>query len=112
MRQIDRDTLRKTIGQSGLDVNKISKTITAIEVNLAKQAAKSKDRSVVLDEDSLAELGETVRIGAGLSMEKTGEVLENVTNLIKEKDEKVVQLLDHGIFEIKGGTLKFKLGKK
>jgi hypothetical protein len=112
MRQIDRDILRKTIEQSGIDVKKVSKAIAAIEVNLTKQAAKSKDKTVVLDEDSLAELEETVRIGADLSTAKAGEVLKNVTNLLKGKNEQFVKLLDQGIVEIKGGKLKFKLVKE
>jgi len=112
MKELSRDVISTIVKKSGVIDEKINKIIGTLGISLARQASKAAERSIILDNSTLSELEESLRIGADITPSEAKAILINVESTIKKiQDEAKIKFLDEGIFKIDKDTLKFKLNE-
>jgi len=111
MKELSRDIISTIVKKSGVIDEKINKIIGTLGISLARQASKAADRSIILDNSTLSEIAESLRIGADITPSEAKAIIINVESTVKIQDEAKIKLLDEGIFEIDKDTLKFKLNE-
>ena len=111
MKELSRDIISTIVKKSGVIDEKINKIIGTLGISLARQASKAADRSIILDNSTLSEIAESLRIGADITPSEAKAIIINVESTVKIQDEAKIKLLDEGIFEVDKDTLKFKLNE-
>jgi len=111
MKELGRDAIIDVVKRSGINDKKIDKIIGTLRISLARQAAKRAEKSIILDESTVSELEESLRIGADITPLEAKKILITVEDTIKIQDEAKVKFLDKGTFEVDKGALKFKLSE-
>lgn len=111
MKELSRDIISTIVKKSGVIDEKINKIIGTLGISLARQASKAAARSIILDNSTLSEIAESLRIGADITPSEAKAIIINVESTVKMQDEAKIKLLDEGIFEIDKDTLKFKLNE-
>ena len=109
MKELNRDAIINIVKKSGIADKNIDKIIGTLRISLARQASKRAERSIILDESTVSELEESLRIGAGITPLEAKKILIKVEDTIKIQDEEKVKFLDEGTFEVNKGSIKFKL---
>jgi len=111
MKELSRDIISTIVKKAGVIDEKINKIIGTLGISLARQASKAADRSIILDNSTLSEIAESLRIGADITPSEAKAIIINVESTVKIQDEAKIKLLDEGIFEVDKDTLKFKLNE-
>ena len=111
MKELCRDIISTIVKKAGVIDEKINKIIGPLGISLARQASKAADRSIILDNSTLSEIAESLRIGADITPSEAKAIIINVESTVKIQDEAKIKLLDEGIFEVDKDTLKFKLNE-
>src|SRR3989339_537625 len=111
MKELSRDIISTIVKKSGVIDEKINKIIGTLGISLPRKASKAADRSIILDNSTLSEIAESLRIGADITPSEAKAIIINVESTVKIQDEAKIKLLDEGIFEIDKDTLKFKLNE-
>ena len=111
MKELSRDAVIDILRKSGITEEKIDKVIGTLGISLARQAAKAAEKSIIFDKSTLSDLEESLRIGANLTPNEAKKILINVESTVKVQDEPEVKFLGKGAFEVKGDSLRFKLGE-
>ena len=111
MEELSHDAVIDIVRKSGIAEEKIEKVIGTLRISLARQAARTTEKSIVLDKSTLSDLEESLRIGADLTPNEANKILINVETTIKIQNESEVKFLGKGAFEVKGDSLKFKLSE-
>lgn len=109
MKYITRDDLTNVVRNVGLAAERAGRIIGALEVSLARQAVRTEEGSFLLDQTTLSELEESLRIGAGISASEAKLVLAEVESALKSAEGATVKFLEEGTFEVAGGAVKFRL---
>jgi hypothetical protein len=100
MKKLERNILDEAILQAGLSEEQAGEVVRGLRVGLARQASKDPGGKIRLDDNTLKELEETIRIGANIPPDKASKAVENIKKKIKELNDPVVEFLDDGTFDV------------
>jgi len=101
LKELNHSVLDELIKKHEIPVEQTNKVIGTLEISIAKQLAKDDDMHVVLDEKSVAELEESLRIGADISPEKAEDIVGDVVRWINRRRRKAVEFHERGTLEVK-----------
>lgn len=101
LKELNRSVFTDLIEKLEIPAEQTKKIIGTLEISIAKQISKDDDMHVVLDEKSVSELEESLRIGADISSEKAEEIVGDVVSWINRRRKKAVEFYERGILEVK-----------
>jgi len=101
LKELNQRVFTDLIKKLEIPAEQTKKIIGTLEISIAKQIAKDDDMHVVLDEKSVSELKESLRIGADISSEKAEEIVGDVVRWINRRRKKAVEFYERGILEVK-----------
>ena len=109
MKELSRDAVIDILRKSEIPEEKIDNVLGTLRISLARQAAKTAEKSILFDRRTLSDLEESLRIGGNLTQNEAKKILINLESAIKVQEEPEVRLLGKGAFVVKGDSLRFKL---
>jgi hypothetical protein len=109
VKELNRTILNEIAKKSGAKVETIDRIIGTLEITLARQASKEKDKCVVLDGGKIQELEETLKIGADITPGQAKAILAEVEKTVEQGRQGPIKFLDEGTFEFERGTITFRL---
>jgi hypothetical protein len=101
LKELNQGVFADLIEKLEIPAEQTKKIIGTLEISIAKQISKDDDMHVVLDEKSVSELEESLRIGADISSEKAEEIVGDVVRWINRRRKKAVEFYERGILEVK-----------
>jgi hypothetical protein len=101
LKELNQSVFTDLIEKLEIPAEQTKKIIGTLEISIAKQISKDDDMHVVLDEKSVSELEESLRIGADISPEKAEEIVGDVVRWINRRRKKAVEFYERGILEVK-----------
>jgi len=108
VKELDYKTIRGALLTAGISGGKIDKVIAAIKISLVRQAVKTRDKRLVIDNKIQNELEESLRFGAEISSAEAKTVIANFKKTIKEQKDPQVRFFKEGMFEVSEDIIGFK----
>ena len=101
LKALDHKVLYDLIEKHEIPAEQINRVIGTLDISIAKQLSEDDDMHVVLEEKNVAELEESLRIGADISLEKAEEIVRDIARWINRRRSKTVEFYDRGKLEVK-----------
>jgi len=101
LKELNHKVLHDLIEKHEIPEEQINRVIGTLDITIAKQLSEDDDMHVVLEDKNVAELEESLRIGADIALEKAGEIVREVARWINRRRSKKVEFHDRGKLEVK-----------
>jgi hypothetical protein len=112
MKKMSTDVLRNITENAGVNITSTSNVIGTLEVSLNRQAARTPQRRIVLDQTNIPQIREALSIGSGITRAQANDVLQQMRQTLSEQHDPEIKLFDDSTFLLEGGELVFKLDEK